>query len=53
MHARREWAQVRQDDLIFLLSVKLSDKSTNGASETDYAKELGVQYVRSAEIAQV
>lgn len=54
MHARREWVQVRQDDIVFLLSIKLSDKSTNGgASETDYAKELGVRYVRSAEVAQV
>jgi intron-binding protein aquarius len=54
MHARREWAQVRQDDIVFLLYIKLSDKPTNGSgSETDYAKELGVRYVRSAEIAQV
>ena len=54
MHARREWAQVRQDDVVFLLTVRLSDKTTNGeVAEQDYAKELGVRYVRSAEIAQV
>jgi intron-binding protein aquarius len=54
MHARREWAQVRQDDVVFLLSVRLSDKTTNGdGAEQDYAKELGVRTVRSAEIAQV
>ena len=52
-HARREWAQVRQDDVLFLLSVKLSDKTTNGATETSYAKQLGIQHVRSAEVAQV
>jgi intron-binding protein aquarius len=53
MHARREWAQVRQDDVLFLLSVKMTDKTTNGNTETDYAKELGVRFVRSAEIVQV
>jgi intron-binding protein aquarius len=54
MHARREWAQVRQDDVVFLLNVRLSDKTTNGdGAEQDYAKELGVRCVRSAEIAQV
>lgn len=52
-HARKEWAQVRQDDVLFLLSVKLSDKTTNGATETSYAKQLGIQHVRSAEVAQV
>lgn len=53
MHARREWAQVRQDDVVFLLSVRMTDKTTNGSTVTDYAKELGVRFVRSAEIAQV
>jgi intron-binding protein aquarius len=53
MHARREWAQVRQDDVLFLVSVKMNDKTTNGDSSTDYAKQLGVRYVRSAEVAQV
>jgi intron-binding protein aquarius len=57
MHARREWAQVRQDDVLFLLSVKMTDKTTNGNTngntETDYAKELGVRFVRSAEIVQI
>jgi intron-binding protein aquarius len=53
LHARREWAQVRQDDVVFLLSVKLSEKASNGTVENDYAKELGVRHVRSAEIAQV
>jgi intron-binding protein aquarius len=53
MHARREWSQVRQDDLLFMLSIKLSDKTTNGAAEGDYAKELGVRVVRAAEVAQV
>src|SRR5579859_5517349 len=53
MHARREWAQVRQDDVLFLLYVKLSDKTTNGTTEMSYAKQLGIQHVRSAEVAQV
>ena len=54
-HARREWAQVRQDDVLFLVSVKLSEKTTNGtmAKVEDYAKDLGIQYVRSAEVLQV
>ena len=51
MHARKEWSQIRQDDVVFLLSVKIKEKTTNGV--TDYAKELGVQFIRSAEIAQV
>ena len=52
-HARREWAQVKQDDVLFLLSVKLSDKTANGTTETSYEKRLGVQHVRCAEVAQV
>ena len=51
MHARKEWSQIHQDDVVFLLSVKLDEKSTNGV--TDYAKELGVRFIRSAEVAQV
>lgn len=54
LHARKEWAQVKQDDVVFLLSVKLSDNATNGdAAEQNYVKALGIQCVRSAEIAQV
>jgi intron-binding protein aquarius len=53
MHARREWAQVRQDDLLFLLSVKMTDTTTNGSTDADYANELGIRAVRSAEVAQV
>jgi len=52
MNARREWAKVRQDDVVFLVSVKLRDKEMNGDGE-DYATSLGVRYVRSAVIAQV
>ena len=53
-HARREWAQVRQDDVLFLLSIKLSEKTTNGGSTTeDHTKNLGIQYIRSAEVMQV
>lgn len=52
MHARREWATVRQDDVLFLLCVKLSD-NTNGDGKTDYAKQLGVRFIRTAEVAQV
>jgi intron-binding protein aquarius len=51
MQARREWAQIRQDDVLFLLSVKLSED--NGTSGNDHAKELGVRHVRSAEVAQI
>lgn len=53
IHARREWAQIRQDDVLFLLCVRMTDKTTNGKTESDYAKELGVRFIRSAEIAQV
>lgn len=52
MNARREWAQVRQDDVVFLVSVKLRDKDMNGDGE-DYAGSLGVRYVRSAVVTQV
>jgi intron-binding protein aquarius len=53
-HARREWAQVRPDDVLFLLSIKLSEKTTNGtAAKEDYAKNLGIQHIRSAEVMQI
>ena len=60
MYARREWATIRVDDVVFLLSVKLEDgsKKKNGAvKEEDDAgttmKQLGIRWIRTAEISQI
>lgn len=58
INARREWSSIRQDDVIFLLSIKLDEKSNGDTATTttdkiELSKELGIRFIRSAEIAQV
>jgi len=52
IHARREWSSIRQGDVIFLLSVKLEENNGDNVT-TDLKRELGIRFIRSAEIAQV
>lgn len=56
MHARREWATVRVDDVIFLLSVKLEEDKKNGVvkeEDVGMARSLGIRWVRTAEVSQI
>src|SRR5208282_4233929 len=55
-NVRYEWDSLRPDDVIFLLAVTPVDDAKmigNGDSATSEAQNLGLKYVRAAEIAQV
>ncbi|TGO57319.1 hypothetical protein BCON_0067g00410 [Botryotinia convoluta] len=55
-NVRREWDSLRPDDVIFLLSVKATDESAmiaNGGASTSDAQNLGLRYLRAAEVIQV
>jgi intron-binding protein aquarius len=49
LHARREWSQIRQNEVIFLLSIKLEEPK----GEQTMLEKLGIRFIRSAEVAQV
>ena len=53
---RHEWDSLRPDDVIFFLAVEPVDESKmigNGDSSGNEARNLGLKYVRTAEITQV
>jgi intron-binding protein aquarius len=47
-HARREWAQIREGDMVFSVKVQVTD-----GDKKDYAAEMGVRVIRTAEVVQV
>ncbi|EON65364.1 hypothetical protein W97_04602 [Coniosporium apollinis CBS 100218] len=52
---RLEWESLRQDDVVFLLAVHPSERGmiSNGGSNATPAEQMGLRYLRTAEVIQV